>query len=184
MGAGPRSIPRACRRYGVLEGNGRKRRARTGGSVLWCRLRAMRRDQERPRKLMVNGLTWRPARAEWLCCFLGPSAADVLPPELFPPDDFPFPPAIVDDVVQKERLMRGAVYKVTSESNVTGKPDKCCGCGLMTRRKGFWDVDVTVLWRRRRVVELELEADESKIRKAAQVDKAKRSRAATSRICC
>jgi hypothetical protein len=26
---------------------------------------------------------------------LDPSAPDVLPPELLPPDDFPFPPAIV-----------------------------------------------------------------------------------------
>lgn len=40
-------------------------------------------------------LTWRPARAEWLCCFLGPSVADVFPPELLPPEDLPFPPAIV-----------------------------------------------------------------------------------------
>lgn len=40
-------------------------------------------------------LTWRPALAEWLCCFLGPSPVPVLPPELLPPADFPFPPAIV-----------------------------------------------------------------------------------------
>lgn len=39
-------------------------------------------------------LTWSPALAEWLCCFLGPST-EVLPPELFPPEDFPLPPAIV-----------------------------------------------------------------------------------------
>ena len=41
--------------------------------------------------------TCRPARCEWLCCFLGPSTPDVLPPpELLPPEDLPFPPAIVD----------------------------------------------------------------------------------------
>lgn len=40
-------------------------------------------------------LTWRPAREEWLCCFLGPSAAEVFPPELLPPEDLPFPPAIL-----------------------------------------------------------------------------------------
>jgi hypothetical protein len=39
--------------------------------------------------------TCRPARSEWLICFLGPSAL-VLPPELLPPDDFPLPPGIVD----------------------------------------------------------------------------------------
>lgn len=46
--------------------------------------------------LSQSQLTCRPARAEWLCCFLGPSAAwpPVFPPELFPPEDFPFPPAI------------------------------------------------------------------------------------------
>ena len=40
-------------------------------------------------------LTCRPARSEWLICFLEPSAL-VLPPELFPPEDFPLPPGIVD----------------------------------------------------------------------------------------
>ena len=39
-------------------------------------------------------LTCRPARVEWLCCFLGASAAEVFPPELLPPD-LPLPPAIV-----------------------------------------------------------------------------------------
>lgn len=41
----------------------------------------------------VAKLTWSPARAEWLCCFLGASAV-ALPPDVFPPD-FPLPPAIV-----------------------------------------------------------------------------------------
>jgi hypothetical protein len=51
----------------------------------------------RPAKEKEGGAehTCRPAREEWLCCFLGPSTPEVLPPELLPPEDLPFPPAIV-----------------------------------------------------------------------------------------
>lgn len=54
-------------------------------------------DDDVMQKCKLHGffLTWRPARAEWLCCFFWPSVADVFPPELLPPEDLPFPPAIV-----------------------------------------------------------------------------------------
>lgn len=64
----------------------------------------MRRQKETPAS--ATELTCRPARAEWLCCFLGPSTPEVLPPELLPPEDFPFPPAIV--VAMRCTRMRGA----------------------------------------------------------------------------
>lgn len=49
--------------------------------------------------------TCKPARCEWLCCFLGPSTPEVLPPELLPPEDLPFPPAIVGT----RRIARGGL---------------------------------------------------------------------------
>ena len=51
-------------------------------------------SKQRANKAPSRRLTCRPALAEALCCFLDPSAP-VLPPELFPPEDFPLPPGIV-----------------------------------------------------------------------------------------
>lgn len=53
------------------------------------------RRGERKKDSSTTRHTCKPARAEWLCCFLGPSTPEVLPPELLPPEDLPFPPAIV-----------------------------------------------------------------------------------------
>jgi hypothetical protein len=61
-------------------------------------------------------LTWSPARAEWLCCFFWPSVADVFPPELFPPEDLPFPPAIVMMFVFLLIVWSGAYQVVGSEA--------------------------------------------------------------------
>lgn len=74
-------------------------------------------------------LTCKPARAEWLCCFLGPSTL-VFPPELFPPADFPFPPAIVYGVAgTRKKVEPGAGRggsKMRNKSNSNGR------CGSRT----------------------------------------------------
>jgi len=76
----------AASRGGWAEGIAKTKHAHAAGVVLVSRRASPGEGRH---------LTCRPARAEWLCCFLWPSTL-VLPPELLPPEDFPLPPGILD----------------------------------------------------------------------------------------
>lgn len=71
------------------------------------------RTRQTCRNITSKLLTWRPARAEWLCCFLGPSA-EALPPEVLPPD-FPFPPGIVVYLVTEDVALENGSVKVVEK---------------------------------------------------------------------
>lgn len=90
-------------------------------------------------------LTCSPALAEWLCCFLWPSAP-VLPPELLPPDDFPLPPGILTDVSRRVRVggfefaMQGARSEDVDDRDALGRwrAVMLVGCLGSVELGGWW----------------------------------------------
>ena len=88
--------PKGCCHQSQINATGRGDQCWVPGSIQFFKFpHKPPRDLQIGRERTCATLTWRPALLEWLCCFLDPSMP-TLPPDDFPPEDFPFPPAIVD----------------------------------------------------------------------------------------